>query len=198
MSKFLAITIAAVLILSLFLTVFALGDGSEREDADVTTAASDSASAVTTAATTAALPDSGIDANIFIDATGHHGYSIVDGIAFFFVKLDYADYSGTPASVYFDGQDLEELGYECNVRVSDDAAVWTMPRFPETPASGYTYCSSLTHSSIYVSYTMLAVENEAEAKEHYQKIFDSAFSSEEVFKVYLSDRVGDPLITGAN
>lgn len=199
MSKFLAIFIAAALIFSLFLTVFAMGDEISSEgDKTTTSAQTSSVSGTAQPSVVVTDPSHGVEADIFIDTTGHHGYSIVDGVAFFFVKLDYADFSGIPASVYFQGRDLVDLGYVCNVRVSDDGSVWTMPGYVDNPAQGYSYTYSLMYPSIYVSYTMLEVESEAEAQEHYQKIFNSAFSDESVFKAYLSDHVGDLPGSSAN
>ena len=196
MSKFLAITIAAVLILSLFLTVFSIEDKISSDDPDATTMVTPS-SASATAQTTAAVtePSSGIEADVYIDPSGDYGYSIVGDTAFFFAKLDYSDVEFMPACVRFQAHSgtFQGVTYEPNVRVSHDGKLWQLP--DEEGSSG---CMSYLYSSIYVSYHMSTVADKADAQEKFAAIKEYILTNEEYFKVYLDFAEGDPTATGAN
>ena len=196
MSKFLAITIAAVLILSLFLTVFSIEDKISSDDPDATaTVAPSSASA--TAQTTAAVtePSSGIEADVYIDPNGDYGYSIVGDTAFFFAKLDYADVDFHPAVVRFQAHSgtFQGVTYEPNVRVSHDGKLWELP-----DGENNSGCMSYLYSSIYVSYCMSTVDDKADAQEQFAAIKEYILTNEDYFKVYLDFAEGDPTATGAN
>ena len=195
MSKFLAIFIAAVLILSLFLTVYSLGDKYESGDPNTstsTTATASDTSAPSTSAPTTVIPDSGVEADIFIDSTGKYGYSVVGSTAFFFVKLNYSDVDFTPMAVYFEAQSCTAQGVTVspNVRVSFDAKIWNIP-YDSDGSVGYEH-TSILQSSVYVSYCVIDLAEDDDVLEWFGFMKEFVLTNESYFKVSLSPAVGSP------
>lgn len=149
MSKFIAITIAAVLILSLFLTVFSIGDKLDSKDPSDT-------SATTTSST---LPGS----EFYLDDSGEYGYSIVDGFCYFFIRttLDPGERDKPVTAVAADYST-----YEHRVRFSTDGQTWLIPQKSYEISGAYAYefdSAYLTGGYFYVSYCVMNVGSSAEA-----------------------------------
>ena len=190
MSKFLAIIIAAVLIFSLFLTVFAIGDGSDRANSDSsTTAASGAASASVTAAATE--PSSGIEADIYLDPTGEYGYSTVEDSVFVFKKLDFDQADFDVKAVYFsvNACTFDNVTYEPNVRLSYDGVNWFLPSYMEEDGGNGSVMSDV-YSSIYVAYCVLSESNFS--MEEFFDIKSNILTNQAYFSVWLSEGIGDP------
>ena len=193
MSKFLAIFIAAALIFSLFLTVNSIGDKYITDDPDVT---STTPTDVTTAKATSVTPSHGIRGDIYMHETVPlYGFTLIDNVAFFFMKLDYDFVDYKPSQIEIVARPSD--GFVPNIRVSDDGLLWTLPETYGLQDWWFLHETDLWsgYESIYVSYCMFEVESVKEARDILDTLVSGPFTDSDVFWVYFDPYVGDPSLS---
>lgn len=163
MSKFLVIFIAAILILSLFLTVNSFGDKFESGGSNSSTTTVPNTSM--TSPTSSSQPDS----NFYLDSSGEYGYSIVDGFCYFFAKADIPSYGKI---MRVEVSDFST--YTHKVRFSSDGKTWLTADDIYYGSGRYEYHISTLNfigGFAYVSYCAMPVSDSSEALAICEDIF---------------------------